>query len=282
MTLVDYLHEIYAVQRCISDNTQYQYDRSIRCLSEWLGHAIRIADLSDLLVSRWIRYLEQLWAPRTVAAKRRDVLVVWRDAARAGMCQPPGFVRRPRVPATNPVAWSLEEMRALIESTGKLTGDLANGLPRSRYFRCLLETGYQTGLRRGDLLAFDVSNVAGDVAAVTQCKTDQWHLVAVEPATAECLIWLSRQLVEMQDPYWQTPLRWPHNIRWLTSSLDRLCRLADVPGGGLQRVRRTGATAIAAAGGDPMQYLGHKTPGLAYRCYVDRTKTGAAVRPPSV
>ena len=104
----------------------------------------------------------------------------------------------------------------------------------------------------------------------------------VETETAKRLLSLSERLRIADNSYWQCPLRWPHNIRWLYGWLDRLCRMADVPRGGLQRVRRTGATAVTAIGGDPAAYLGHRTPGLAYRCYVDQTQIGRAVMPPGV
>jgi hypothetical protein len=47
--------------------------------------------------------------------------------------------------------------------------------------------------------------------------------------------------------------------------------------------RRTGATFVERDHpGAAMRYLGHKSPGLAYRHYVDRSKLGDAIQPPEL
>lgn len=285
LTTIEFFRSHYCRDRPLAPGTQYQYLRSLRLLDEWYGEPLKLPHLAESLVSEWIVWLEgRGLAPVTVADHRRNVLIVWRQAARDGHCQRPEEVRRVRVPQPVPVAWTLEEVRRLIGAAERMPGYLGNGLPSSRYLVCLLRTAYESGLRRGDLFRLSVTDVAPDGSVRTlQGKTRLGHVARLQPPTVRLLGWLAGRLKGDGDPHWQTPLRWPHATRWLYTLLERVRTRACVSDGALQQIRRTGATQIEKCHpGAAMRYLGHLTPGLAYRHYVDRQQLGVAIQPPQL
>lgn len=285
LTTTEFFRSHYCRDRPLSPGTQYQYLRSLRLLDEWYGEPLKLPHLAESLVSEWIVWLEgRGLSPVTVADHRRNVLIVWRQAARDGHCPRPEEVRRVRVPQPVPVAWTLEEVRRLLEAANCVPGYLGNGLPKSRYLVCLVRTAYESGLRRGDIFRLAVSDVAVDGSLRSlQGKTRVGHVAKLQPPTVRLFGWLAARLKGDRDPHWQSPLRWPHASRWLYSLLERVRIAAEVPDGALQQLRRTGATQVERIHpGGAMRYLGHQTPGLAYRHYVDRRQLGSAVQPPEL
>lgn len=281
----EFFRAVYCRDRPLSPGTHYQYERSLRLLDEWQRRSVHPVEMSDALVSDWICWLEERdLSPVTIADHRRNVLVIWRHAARKRLCQRPEDVRRVPVPRPVPTAWTRDELRRLIATAERVPGYLGNGLPRRMYLVCLFRVAYESGLRRGDLFRLSVADVSADGAVATiQGKTRSGHVAQLQPATVRLFGRLAARLKGDGDPWWQTPLRWPHATRWLYTLTERICAAAGVGRGALQQVRRTGATYVERdQPGAAMRYLGHRTPGLAYRHYVDPTKLDRAVRPPEL
>lgn len=285
-SLLSYFRTCYARDRSLRDTTAYQYERSIRCFGEWLGHEPQLADLDDGVVSSWLADLEKLRLPKTVRGKRQAVLSIWRHAAEAGIVQPPGKIRKTRVPLPNPTAWDLSELRRLIDAAERLPGFFPNGVARKTWFAALFRVAYQTGLRRSDLFCFDVTrdvDADGNISTVQQ-KTLDGHVSKISAETLELLRTISDRLHADGSNAWRTPLAPPCYVRGVYQWFAKLRQLAGIDGeGAIQQLRRTGATYVEKEHpGAAMRYLGHRTPGLAYRHYVDRSKLGAGVMPPEV
>lgn len=285
--LLLFLREVYEVERSIKPCTASRYDKSIRTFGEFVGHPVRLAELNDNVASRWVKWLGDGGArPKTVHGLRRDVLTVWRRAAKMKLCPPPGDdIRTVKIPRPIPDAWSVEELASIVNACQRIGGFLSNGLPRARYFRCMIELTYETGLRRSDVLQLNVSDFADNwTIATVQGKTLDGHVCSVSAETGKQFMWLADRLRECGDKHWSQPLRYPGNMRRCYAVMTRIRKLAGITSqGALQKLRRTGATYVESQHpGAAMRFLGHRTPGLAYKHYVDRSKLGPPPRPPAL
>ena len=255
---LDELAAEYEVVRGLGSRSAYQVRRSVAVFEGWLGRPATVEDLDDVLVSRWLAEIAANYADWTLNGHRTRLLCLWRYAARRRLADPPGEVRRCPPPTPMPEAWSLEEVSRLVTATGEL--DAVAG----RWFRALILVAYESGLRRGDLWSLQRSQIQVTEPVgilVRQHKTGQPHLAPLRPETVELLLSLPGD----------TPLACPWGPKWYGVLWARLRRLAGIPGGGCcQKLRRTGATWIAASEGmdAASRWLGHQTPGMV-RHYVD-------------
>jgi integrase len=158
-----------------------------------------------------------------------------------------------------PEAWSVEEVSRLVAATNELEDATAG-----RWFKALILVAYESGLRRGDLWSLQRSQIQSTDPTgilIRQRKTGRPHLAPLRPETVELLLSLPGD----------TPLACPWGPKWYGVLWGRLRRLAGLDGGGCcQKLRRTGATWIAATEGmdAASRWLGHQTPGMV-RHYVD-------------
>ncbi|NDC64371.1 MAG: hypothetical protein EBZ59_10410, partial [Planctomycetia bacterium] len=121
----------------------------------------------------WLRELAKTRAPATVRSKRSQILVLWRAAAEERLCEGPSRrIRVAPVPFRNPTAWTVAEVEAIQDAAAGISGRHACGLPRATLFVLAIRLAWATGLRWGDLVRLEVSDIqpCGTVA-VTQHKT---------------------------------------------------------------------------------------------------------------
>lgn len=251
----------YALYRRLAAATAYQHSRAVRLFEAWLGRPATVGDLTDETVSRWLASLEVTHAQRTVAGHRTNVLTLWRDAAARGLCVPPNRVRRVPRPDPCPVAWTLDELRAVLCVCRQLTGVLVNNAPRADYFATLVNAAYDTGLRRSDLFLLRRDAIRADGSlTLRQHKTGRTHCVQLRTPTLD-------GLAHLPGP---RPLSWPyHSPSFFYKVWKRIIRVAGVRHGALQQIRRTGASHLAIDHPERVsRYLGHRTPGMQ-RHYVD-------------
>jgi integrase len=244
----------YTVVRGLGSRSAYQVRRSVAVFEGWLGRSATVKDLDDVLVSRWLAEIATNYAEWTLNGHRTRLLCLWRYAARRQWCDPPGEVRRVPRPAPMPEAWTVDEMTRLVAATDELDGSAG------RWFRALILAGYESGLRRADLWGLHRSQIHADGITTRQHKTGQPHLAPLRPETVALVLALPGDY----------PLACPWGPKWYGVLWGRLRRLANVPPGCCQKLRRTGATWIAATEGmdAASRWLGHRTPGMV-RHYVD-------------
>ena len=286
MTLLEYFEDVYSLERELGIYTTYQYRNAIRRFEQWCGLPVQLNELSEPLLSRWIRHEQELGqlGARSIKNKRADILTVWRHASRKGLAtRPSEDVRSVKVDKPVPRAWDMEELKKLLAVAEKAPGYFGNGLPRREYLWALLKTAYETGLRRDDLFRLDVArdiDAQGRISTI-QGKTRQGHTPAIRVDTREALLRLRDRLKLDGYRYADTPLRWMHEPRDMYHWLKKLCGQAGIDYGALQHLRRTGATHCEREQpGSAMSYLGHKTPGLAYAHYVDARLSRPPRMPP--
>lgn len=248
----------YATVRGLCGQAAYLMRRTDRIYSDWLTRAARTGDLDDLSVSRWLEWAEGHYARWTCTGLRTRILCLWRFAARRKLCAGPGEVRREPAPTPMPRAYTVEEVGRLVRAARLLTTE------RTRdYFSALLPAAYESGLRKGDLQRLRREQIRPDgLIAVRQHKTGQPHIVSVRPETAAAILALPGDC----------PLKCPWSTARYGELWSRLRAMADVRDGGLQKLRRTGATWVAAEHGveAARQFLGHRS-GEMWRHYVDES-----------
>ncbi len=255
-TLLGYYEQVYQVSRDLRPSTAYQYDRSLRIYCDWAGRDPPLSEIDDMAVSTCLRDLKPSYSQHTLRRVRTVLVVLTNHAARQGLCRRLASVRPVRVAPRNPDAWTLPQLRRLLEATKRLG-------KHGPYLEALLRAGWDSGLRREDLERIRLSNIDTETGAVAiqQQKTDDPILVQFRAETIRAM-----QLVGSDQP-----LRYPGNPRNVYRQWRRLCRLAGVPYGGPQKLRRTAATHCELANpGSASTFLGHRSPGLAARHYLDR------------
>lgn len=263
----------YALRRGLAGESAYVIARTVHIFGEWLGRSPYVSDLDDDAASRWVEWLESHYAPRTRAGLRGNLLCLWRFIAEQGECDWPGRIRRAPKPEPQPVAWTMEELRLLRLATLAVPGNLKSGVPRSLYLTTLLDSAYESGLRRGDLWRLTQQQILpSGIILLRQNKTGTPHEPQLQPDTLERV----RRLVG------EYPLRWPGNEHGFYECWRIwVLRPSGVRPGVLQQLRRSGATHIERERpAETSRYLGHKTPTMKIH-YVDRSQAyGPAPQPP--
>lgn len=257
-----WLNHHYLVERSIRPDSAYALRRSLAVFEVWLKRSAELADLCDENLSRWLMDLEGIYAPATLRRMRGDLLGLKRHAADSGMADWPRRVRKIRVPRKAPRGLRREAVQRLIDHCGKLPSR-RDGSHVGNYLAALIGTAWYTGLRRGDLFAFDIRQLdENGVYPVTQNKTGEvvWRWIGPETIA---------KLQALKDRH---PLAWQGSKKMLYRWFDKLKALAGIETPGyLHLLRRSAASDVerqqrGAAG----PFLGHLTPGLAERNYVDR------------
>lgn len=272
MLIVDYVRTRYAVTHPLEADSERQVLWSCRLLESWLlreniDATIQAPD--ELLLSRWVKWLELLYAPRTIKKIRGDVLGVLNDAADSDppLRQPvrQRRVRRPAVPPPIARAWSAETVQRLILACRQLEGHIGTGVRRAVYFEAIYRCDWRLGIRRGDLWNLDLQNdvLPDGRVYVVQRKTRVLIEGSLGPEELRLLHSFGSRF----------PLRWPHAEKTFYYWSEKVKAIAgvDTPGH-LQRVRKSAATDVAKTQGRSAatKFLGHTNP-AADAFYIDET-----------
>jgi integrase len=223
---------------------------------------------------------------KTVKGYRDAICCVWRAAWEAGLTpHRPERVKTIRVRRKVPSAWTIEEVRRLAKTAESLPGSV-HGLPvaRALWFAAYVHLLWCTGLRVGDLLRLSWEQVyrreknAPSVIVVTQNKTNH-PLLCQFSARAD-------RLAESIRLKTDSPLvmPWPGARCILDRWFCRLVLAAGIRPGGTRRIRRAGASEVEREQpGMAGRFLGHLTPGLAAKHYLDPAITNSRpVTPPEL
>lgn len=268
--------EHYCLLHPLAPKSEYQVRHSCQLLEAWAARPLRLDELTETLLSAFVKAIEAKYSKRYAINHRANCLAVWSAAADAGLCEYPRtrLVRRLKRPIPNPHAWTLEELRRILDAAEKLEGKTARGIRRCIYFPALIYVGYETGLRRGDLWRLSRDDVTEEGRLfVCQHKTSDPHVCQLTPRTLE-------RFCGIPGP---APLAWTSNEKTYYLIWKRICKAADVPPGATHRVRRTGATHLYLCDPEAVQrYLGHRTPEMKWH-YVDKSHGGfTAPQPPPI
>jgi integrase len=264
MFLSDYV-EAYLLQVQVGATYANQLRCTVRVFDRWLGRTVRVDEMSDDLVNRWILWLQgRGLSPATVRNQRGNLLALWRSAFQDGMIEnEPKRIRKVRVPDYIPVAFSEQDATNLLLAAAQMRGfDPGTGLLRSAWWRAFVLTAWDTALRLGDLLTLTTDEIRSDGLIVRRlAKTGRIH-------AAQLSVEAMNAIEALNSP---GPAVFPLGVKRDTfyNHFRKLAGRAGVTGTS-KFLRRGSATACEKiVPGSAMAHLGHKTPGLAYKHYVD-------------
>lgn len=230
-----------------------------------LRAAGRITALTADQINALLRKRLETRSTVTVRSERTMILTLWRWAWEADIVESPpkGVMKiKPRKAATQ--AWTIAQLQGAIEATGRYSGlKTRTGAPCDLLMRAWLLLAYESGARFGDVWAFRLDQLDGDILRWTQHKTGDALAKVLSPA---CLAAVKEMAALSPDG---RILGWACGSRM---AQRRMRQHLDACGlkGTSKWLRRSGATHIEMEHpGKASLHLGHRTPTLAAQAYID-------------
>lgn len=272
--LADYLRK-----HDLKGTSAQQLDCTVRVFEPWYAATYQqpfdLLGLSEDLTCDFLHWCrdERGNAPKTLNRKRGDLLTLWRYAAKKGLLAAPNAedIIRFREPERIPDGWTQEELAAQIAACNRFTTRRPPPGWGAREDRAIRYAIYDTGYRLSACMKLGRSNLRDDGAIMATAETQktfadevQWlgpdamreirSILAEHPEREHIFVW-SRSM----GAFWR---------RW--KKINALAGLRHTRRDGPQKMRRTYASWIEhASPGSAEAALGHKTPGLAKKHYVD-------------
>lgn len=268
MELKTFFTEVYQTEKQLRPRSVQQLEITIRLFDRWHGSPVTLEELNAPLLNKWLMQSETSVAPKTVRNRRGDILAVWRYAAEEhGLCVPPidRRIRAVSVPKGIPEAWTIDEMKLILNATKNVPGYYQCGVKCADWWEGFVRVGYDTALRLSDLLSLPVH--IGGMFCVVQEKTQTALTCQLHRTTIETL-------ERMRSPERKALFEWNMDRTALWRHWKQfILEPAGLKTGhreGPQKLRRTSVSHLAAVSEHAAQrHLGHATPGLARRHYID-------------
>ena len=257
-----------------SFRTTALYEQLIKRFSEYLGHPATMDDLNDLAVAGFLEHRRSMGrSPFTVERERSGLIALWNLAARRGIKKTWPEVPAGKLPRRTPNAWTLPEMQRLFK-TARETKGWVNGVKANVFWPALLAVLWETGERIGAVMSarksdFRPPHLLIRAEARKGGRDDLMHVLT--PATCHRV-----ELAMAHDE--PTIFFWSGAHSGLWSGWKRLVQRAGLPIGrdcGFHKIRRTAASYLAQKGGNATEFLGHRSPELAAKWYLDPIVTHA-------
>ena len=242
----------YLLARDVSAQYAEQLRRRLKAFCVYCGCDILADAVTAELGNAWIASLAASGlSPHTVDGYRRALLAVINDEEECtGLKLPYLRLRRVKKPRQVVRCYTHDELRRLIAAAEPLDGMVpTDGRRRGDWWAALIECGYVTGLRRGDLFRFDAEAICSDgTASLVQHKTGIPITVQLPPSAVA-------RLASLGGRY---PLRRPYHASYIVVFWGTLRELAGVNRGSFKWVRRSAASyADAVQRGNGSRVLGH-------------------------
>ena len=177
-----------------------------------------------------------------------------------------------------PVSYTVEQVAALFAAADAMEGNFkASRCPVNLFLGGFLRVLYETGFRFSDVLNLKKESVLGDRVSITMSKTGDNIQKILTPETAELV-----RRVSLLSPG-DRVFGWACTQRWLLYWTRKVWKNAGLPGTP-KWLRRTAATLVEMQQpGAATLFLGHRSPGLAQRHYLDMTMLRSRCpRPPPI
>jgi len=263
----------YLSQRTVSD----LYAKTLCHVANGMGKAgITPKTINGERLNRWLTSLS--CSDGTIANKRRMALTLWRWAFESSLTDSaPRGVLRVRVRRKPTEAWTRDQCSRLVKSVDSFSGTMRKGCSRAEFWGCFFRAAYETGLRFSDLHGLDRSALGEGCIFLTMNKTGR---PIVRPISRD----LEARLIGLAGKSKTSKVFAYFLNRKNTFKSARVILDGAGAGGSLRYFRRSGATHCEIErAGSAQQYLGHATPGLAARHYIDhRQMAGTMVCPPAL
>lgn len=230
--------------------------------------ASRCQHLSTNFVNRYLKSRLETRSTVTVANERRVILTVWRWAWETGRIEDPprGIMRVQQRP--KPIrAWTMGDLSLIARRTSGYSGKrMRCGADRGDFLHCWIMLGYETGARWGDLWAMRRDDLQGNVIRWQTNKTGECQH---RPLTDTCMASVNAMLSRSPDG---RILGWVCNKRYAMRLMKEHLLSCGLEGSS-KWLRRSGATHVEQYNpGKAKVFLGHRSPGMADRHYIDHSQ----------
>lgn len=241
--------------------------------------ADRVTEVSSDGINRYLKLRLQERKATTVRTERSILLTLSRWAWDRGMVdEPPRGVLKIKARKPPTKAWSVDQLRVVLEETRKLDATRTRkGVSLGVFLRAWCLLGYECGARFGDLMAMTGSHLDGDAVQWVQSKTGDAITRVLSPACVQAC----REMLALSPD--GRILGWVMRPRQAQRQMRQLLDKAGV-GGTSKWLRRSGATHCEIAKpGSGRLHLGHRSVGLFEQAYADWSQLRAnAPRTPTL
>ena len=262
------LLDSYILSHDLTPGSQQQLEITVSGYGKFLGREPELSDLNDDSVNRWLKHLsdDKRLSKATVRGKRVNLLTLWRYACECELVlSPPRRVRKIRPPESTPVAWTIEEIASLLRFCKMQKGFFpASRVPRAAFWRAFVMASYDTGLRLGDMLAIRTEQLSeGGYFHLTVHKTGRMITRRFRAVTVDAI-------KDTYPPDREFIFGGVLERTWLIRRFSAMCRGAKLRRVGSKYLRKTSATWLETIHpGGAMNHLGHNSPEIARKHYVD-------------
>lgn len=260
-----------SVKRASLDQMRY----SVNAFEKWGKMRLTIDELNAENLTAYVRWRMKLAGAKTVSRNISDVLSLMRFAARWIM---PGLIVPKldpvQVPRSIPVAWTVQEVTAIVERCQSLDGWMRDlPITRSAWWMALILFLYDSGSRIHAATSLSVHDFDPVMRTATlrgeHAKTGIEQVVDLSPETVVAM----QALIDAQGQGAVNVFPYPWNKRKRWREFHEIMRESGVRTGkyvGFHRIRKTHATQqVIVLGWDHARVaLGHSTESMTRR-YVD-------------
>lgn len=263
--------------RIRSASTIRHYRVTLKDLNNYLGRAAELSDLNDDTIQAFARHLVDIGkvSAATINQRLNYVAALWRWCAKRRLVdQWPAFQRLDE-PKIVPRAWTRRQlqtlMRVLSEQEGRI-GSVAAAVWWTNLHRFMWEAN---GERIGACLQIEwhmLDRHACTVDVPAKIRKGQYRGM-VYTISQE----LMKDLWRMHRGSPQYVFPWPHCEQTLYNRYKKILRKAGLPcdhRSKFHRMRRSFASHLKAAGGDPTYEMQHSSTRITLNCYLDPTIAG--------
>lgn len=265
MTVRDLLVSRYAPLHQLTPRSVRLYAGTIDAWTRFLGREPQLSDFDDLEVSRFLQARAATTkrsgrpiSANTVAKDKAQLSALWTFAAKKRLVEQFPSLPRTRLVHHAPKAATLDSLEAMMAAAATGRKQMYGTVPVAWFWRTLIMVAFETGERRGALVALRWSEVDLEgrqitFLAETRKGRSRDIVRAISPVLAEEL---QQHRGTPGDLVWQYPGK-PHS---LYAAWDLIRKRAGVQVRGLHSVRKASASYLAAAGGNATEHLGHANP----------------------
>jgi integrase len=244
-----------------SPNTSRLYGHTIRSFAKTLGRTPTIDDLtSDLVERHMARIINGGGSPASANKDRSQLLALWRFAATHRIVDRWPDVQIANEPEIVPMGWLPGDLDRLLAAAATERGFLGP-VPARLWWSALFRVLLATGERIGAIASLKKHHLQGDwLLAPAEFRKgkrrDRLYPLGAEASQAVRDLIAANKTDDRIFPF-------PYASTYLYKKLDAVLRRAGLPTdrrSKFHRMRRTVASAVAQAGGDPTAALDHASP----------------------
>lgn len=262
MTLYN-LFDQYKAKRLLfrSENTVRLYLHTIRSFGKTLGRTPTLEDLtSDNVEMHMARIIQKGGSPASANKDRSQLLALWRFAAVHKLVDTWPEVQMAVEPDQVPMGWMPDEIDRLFAAAAKESRKIGY-VQASVWWTALFHTLFATGERVGAILQLAPRHFQGHyllVPAAFRKGRRRDRLYSLTDAATASLAELRAQSKKGTQLF-----PFPYSSTYVYKRLNVILQRAGLPcdrKSKFHRVRKTVASAVAQAGGDPTAALDHASP----------------------